>query len=292
MQMARFPAGLPFRSPPARLLPPSIDEASGGLEELSALALRWSAALQTSFEREHLFRRIRGFQAASYGALGPKEQDPAFGIVAHTEVDVVDRDQLTIEIDDSRFPIVVRARETFTQHRPPDPVEGTSACWATSPRLNSEQACALTAAHNVKGCDIGGPVALATGQAATLADIGPPGIDAALLDVGRAVGAQRLEAIPYPAPWTPVTVESIGGPVPTTFMRSSDVTGSLDAMLPIRLFLAQPCSAGDSGALVADGSEKGLGIYMGEVSNRAGVHEGVCQHLGQVTHVMALTLYL
>jgi hypothetical protein len=289
MQLTRHLGTMPDDPPPRALVPPHVTEAAEAYEARSAYGLLWSAALQTRFEQERIWQRIPGFQFASYGALDPDLS--VLGVVVHARSDRM-QEPFTLSVEGAEFPVLTRANDRFRPHRPPDPANGTSACWATSAKLHPRRTYALTAEHNVRGIDVGDPVPLAGGGQGRLVDVAPPGIDAALYAVPTQTSVTQLSAVNFPAPWTTVMLDGHTRATQTTFTRSSDLTGSLDAMLPIRLFLAQPGTPGDSGGLVSDaGGGDGLGIYMGEVANRGGVIEGVCQHLGQVAHVMSLTLY-
>ena len=68
--------------------------------------------------------------------------------------------------------------------------------------------------------------------------------------------------------------------------------GTLHSSIPLRVFLANPGQAGDSGALVRDKNGMGIGLYMGEVTTPANVQEGFCQHLGQVEQSLNIDLLI
>lgn len=300
--MATFQLPLPPFEPPRSLVPTPIREARELMDRSAHDALQWAAAIQTTFERERMYMRFPGFQFASYGALNPEIDGGPFGVAVHAAAAPWGEGAHDMRVGDAKFRLAVRTDEELTLHRPTDPERGTSTCWALSTRLAAGKEYALTAEHTVGALQGGDPVGaqktgignlvpLAGGGTAEIKDIGPPGIDATLLDVGSPHGSlASFSTITYPAPWTPVTIEGAHNNVPTMFMRSSDVTGSMHHLLPIRLFLEQAAQPGDSGALVPDASGTGIGLYMGEVANPAGVREGVCQHLGQIEHAMALTL--
>jgi hypothetical protein len=293
MATAGFPDPLPAFRPPVDLVPGAVREAAAAhADPSSGRALEWAAAIQTTFEREQMYRRFPGFRLASYGALHREIDGHSFGVAVHTSAPYEGIIDHGMEVGGATFPIAMRVADQVTLHRPPDPQAGTTACWTFSGRLASGKQYALTAEHVVDGHarGKGAQVALAGGGSATIEDMAPPGIDAALLDLGSGPPALPFTSVRFPAPWTDVHIDGAQSNVATTYMRTTDVVGTLDKMFPIRLFLAKAAQPGDSGALVTDQQGNGLGVYMGEVANPAGVVEGVCQHLGQAEFHMSLTL--
>jgi hypothetical protein len=288
---SEYGEGLPAFDAPRELVPPRVLEAVEPYDHINRRAVEWAAAIQTTFEREEMYVRFPAYQFASYGALDPEVDGGAFGVAVHALAPYQGSLDHGMAVGNARFRIAVRTDEQLTLHRPPDPANGTATCWAHSAKLTPGHEYVLTVEHAVSGhsVGVGGRVPMSHGTA-TIVDLPSYGIDAALLDTGTSGSLTQLPAVRYPAPWTPVTIEGAHCTPSTTFMRSSDVTGSLHPMLPIRLFFAHAAHHGDSGALVLDQNGRGLGLYMGEVTNRGGVREGVCQHLGQVEQVMALTL--
>lgn len=299
--------------------------------EIAARALQWCAAMQVVFEREKYWRGIRGFRFASYGFFNPRFEPDGFGFIIHTSQSASDhpRPELMIPVGDQYFRAIQRhgwqyypasvapdIAEASAEERAfvpvPHPFGGTTTAWALGLPVDHDGVGyvttrtwgLLTAAHvaysDRRGVQIGDFVPLANGQSAEVVDVGPPGIDAMLLAL-REEGSPPSQAPDGPdirveglvAPYSDVRIAGeVSGPVQTKVLSVTDARGSLSPYIPMRVFLADACQAGDSGGLATLSDGRGVGIYTAALGNVAAGHppEGVCQHLGQVTHCMNLKL--
>jgi hypothetical protein len=264
-------------------------------EELRRTAF-WSYRLMDSFDTWEAARQIPGLIQPAFGFLDPDTELDGFGVIvlvrrpinASLIADIPYRRELVV--DDERFPIVIRPVDVRAHIS--NPSGGTSACVATS-RGRVHGPAYLTAKHVVGS--LGSVMTLSCGCTGNVCDVGPEGIDVALVEsscsvhVGNVVNAKML--VP---PWLDVTTTGASsGNWQTKISAVSDTRGVLtSAHLPSRLFLAQAGRGGDSGALVTsvvDGEP--VGIYLGELADPSGRTEGIAQHCYQAVTLMDLELF-
>lgn len=297
---------VPKEPPPAEYLPEQflaspIPAPPLGIPEESFNAFLWTMALAAVFNSRRLWRDIAGFNYAAYGFADPDFERDAFGVIVYaapTE-EAQSREEHSIEVGGHRFPMFVR-RPIEEYHATPSehPSKGTAACWARSQKVRLSRSVGfVTAAHVLPSQKIGSRVRTTRGHG-TVLDVGPGGqygIDAALVE--PAPGAKptlttQLTLLNLIALWIDVTLVGASGQITTKVVQTTDTRGILHhPSIPARVFIASPGQAGDSGGLVKDASNRGVGLYMGALTDPSGQTTGFCQHLGQAAHVMNLTLY-
>ena len=301
------------RSAGPALLPESYDvrtlgavgelfaRSSESLEEVLRRSLYWTLRLTLASESVlPVVRATPGFRHLAFGFLDPEFEGDAFGVIIFAARSFQRTERPTesagaIKVDGYEFPVVVR-RILETPHQAvPSPSGGTGACWARS-RINANPIGPgiLTAKH-VVGNVLGVPIMLSCGCTGRLDDVGPDGIDAALVTSSCSRAGRQVMPRQLVAPWMDVYVEGeSSGRRHTKVTAVSDTMGILNsASLPARVFLASAGRGGDSGAIVAEArSDDPVGIYMGGYSNPAGQVGGIAQHAYQVTQLMDMELYL
>jgi hypothetical protein len=272
------------------------DEAAQRRQEESLLNA--AAKLQEAFEHQQAWRQYPGFWFAAYGLFETFDVDDpwAFGVIVYAQDEPPS--DYEFAVDGERMPVDVRIGARYVPAAGKvHPLDGTTTCHARSGRVAPADTTLLTAAHILSPSlttpvSVGDEVQLGSGRGIVV-DVGPPAIDAMLvLPHGEELEhGSRLEVEDRPAPYTEAYVHTSGLVQETMLMSVTDALGTLSPYVPSRLFLADACSAGDSGSLVTNREGKGIGIYTGRIQDIAGkaVH-GVCQHLGQVVHCMNLSL--
>jgi hypothetical protein len=305
------PKKVPKKAPPKHLVPDQVEAAVSTEKTGDAVAadaaLEWCAAMQSVFEEQELWRLFHGFRMVAYGFLREAEGGD-LGVIVHTAPSRGDDERHMLPVGDIEVPLIIRKGwrylpATTVAAVPPDPFGGTTTAWARD-TTNTNGWGILTAAHiarpDLTGIRLGDLVPLSDGSSAIILNIGPPAIDAMLLalpddpgdiTVDPAHGHLPIENLV--APYSDVEVAgSVSGAVVRKVMSVTDAHGSLDPYFPIRVFLADPCQAGDSGALVRLEDGRAVGIYTAAIGHPEGRHppEGVCQHLGQVAYCMTLEL--
>ncbi len=281
-----------------------FNRASEGLEEDLRLTLYWSMRLMLEAEGERNFARtVPGFKYIAYGFLDPEYEEDAFGVIIFAALSLGTQKELpsevpsSIEVEDVRFPVVIRRIiETNHQYLESHPSGGTGACYAKSRVHGGSLGPGILTAKHVVGSVIGVPVVLSCGCQAHVVDVGPDGIDAALVQSQCSQGHQQ-QMFPrhLVAPWTDVVFDgAASGHHYTKVTAVTDTMGILNSSaLPARVFLADKGRAGDSGALVADPhSSEPIGIYMGEYNDLAGRTGGIAQHAYQAAQLMDMELYI
>jgi hypothetical protein len=269
----------------------------------------WTVAVENAFETAGYARKIPWFKTATYGFADPEAEEDAFGVIAYVALSFHEpRDRKVpdrLEVNGESFPIIFRQAEWHLHSKllpyfeSVHPADGTSTCWAMSNRLPKRELAILTAKHVVGKKPVGSSIPLKSSEPSlrghgTLLDVAPDGIDAAIIGVPRSLA--RLDGGPlewqkFIAQWTDVEVYSTSGTFSTKITEVNSGRGTLDSSIPLRIFLATPGQAGDSGALVLDYAGRGVGLYMGSITTPANVQEGFCQHLGQAAESLDLDLF-
>jgi len=290
---------LPRADPSPNLIEadPAILQALDTLDSLPRHILRWVIALATAFYRRQMWRYVRGYRFAAYGFADPEFESDDFCVLLYAfPIPGFQDEVMWLEVGDDKFPVYVRRSvEIYHASLPVHPSLGTAACWAQSSKISAPGNLGfVTAKHVLGGAQPGSPAQTTRGQG-TVLDIGPDGIDAALVEPPPSVSpvlGSRLTVVPIVAPWTDVSFDgSQSGRIQTKVTSVTDTRGSLNPHVPARVFLAHHGKNGDSGALVLDSGGQGVGIYTAMIVDAAGRAEGCSQLLAQVEYVMQLTLY-
>jgi hypothetical protein len=246
-------------------------------------------------------RAVPGFRYLAIGFLDPEYETDDFGVILFAAFALSDNRERrpdipsAICIGNRSFPIVTRRIIEFAQGAPPNPLGGTGACFAISKAGSQPIGPGILTAKHVVGDVLGASVALSCGHTGSVGDVGPDGIDAAIVispclkNKGHQMQPRQLIA-----PYTDVDFSGARSTVSTKVTAVTDTKGILNSSaLPSRIFLAQPGVGGDSGALVAESrSGTPIGIYMGSYLDPANLTGGIAQHLYQATEIMDMEIFL
>lgn len=190
-----------------------------------------------------------------------------------------------------RFPIAIR-RTTTELHSAPNPINATTTCWA---RCNSTSNWGIiTAGHAIGTSTAGVSVPLDNGSTGISHRCFWQPIDAAfLLTTAPTNSPSLLSIVHFPAAGIPVTVESRNGPQHRTVASACNSLGFYKTrVFPILFFLDQPCSPGDSGALVQIGAGQAAGIYNGaQPSPATGGTSGLVLNFAQAMFALDTTAF-
>jgi len=264
-------------------------------------------------EREERDKRlVPGYRYTAFGFLvNPETEERDFGVTMYAcptrpwwddwwrdEPESFEQQVLEpINMGDKAFPVVIRRLEEKPHAPTVLPQGGSSGCWAIT-RKNGAR-CGpgvLTAKHVVRESlgripSIGDVLDLTDQTKGTILDLGPDGIDAALIatseHVAVSITLRTLQLVPQ---WLQVEFNGARSGWHRTYVTQvTDTRGVFgSASLPIRVHLAEAGLKGDSGALVTtlDGTTA-VAIYMGALSDLAGRSpEGYSQHAYQIEMVM------
>lgn len=293
---------LPSELPPSELIPEQLIESLNALPAVAQRVLSWTITLAAAFEREAQWQRIPGFRFVTYGFADPEFEADKFGAIVYaTPMPGIRDDVSNIKVGRLEFPIFVR-RPIEILHSLPNvhPLNGTAGCWATSSKLPSSRDTGFLTAKHVLQPQVGAPVlpgspVPTTHGYGTVLDVGPDGIDAALVKPSSASPSlgNRIPVIPYPYQWMDVSFcgRSSSSVVTTKVIEVSGMQAPLSPFLPSRICLAAYGQQGDSGALVETNTGDGVGIYGGRYQDPSGATRGWAQHLAQACNVMGLSLY-
>ncbi|MGE3336007.1 MAG: hypothetical protein AB7I36_20395 [Rhodospirillaceae bacterium] len=310
---------LPASEPPRGVVPQQVTASAIArrYEGLRTSALRqtfaWMTAMQAAFEADSSYQAFPGFQWATYGFVPvPKELELpgrirsfdsyVFGIAVQIEPDAVGPDVIcdSLEVGDEIVPLVVRAVPVEPHSPHPSPA-GTGACWARSrrPGMRTPRDGVLTVSHAFRVLTRGVRVPMDVGGPWCLSDVGPVGIDAALVGLSGCIpsAAVALSVDAHPVAGADVVFEGrASGPVTARITHTLAHPTFFGMSHPMRVFLDQHGQYGDSGALVTDTQTRnGVGLYMGKVivpDGRGGfTPEGICQLLEQVRDGLILDLF-
>lgn len=271
-------------------------------EELSR-TLYWAMRLMIeTISGQKFARTVPGFRYTAYGFLDPEYEQDAFGIIIFAAPSIFSEEvpqyelPSCFEVDGWEFPVVVRRvierNHQFGSH----PSGGTGVCWARSRVSGEAIGPGILTSKHVVGNVLGTPISLSCGCPGQVGDVGPDGIDAAIVvSPCSQATPRRLYPRQLVPPW--LDVEFSGATSGTYYTKVTSVTDTkgilTSAHLPSRIFLAAPGRPGDSGALVREtNSGDPIGIYMGEYSDPAGQRGGIAQHVYQATELMDMELFL
>lgn len=287
---------------PARYDPRLVEDLRSYRSEEQIRAVLWTLALAEEFARIDIARRIPGFRFATAGFTDPEHERDDFGIIvySHPNPSITAGARIaSIVVGEREFPIYLRSVIEVLHHAIlPHPTGMTSACRARSARAGVVSTDGvLTCKHGLVVHNppptIGDQVEMRLGQT-TLLDLGMDGIDAALLADPHGIQGAPLKTRKYIAQFTDVIIDGAAtGAWKTKITEVILFNGNYMPALPMRVFFAQPGVDGDSGALIVDDQDFGLGLYMGGDVNTGTNHmHGFGQHLEQVCHLMQLDVYL
>ncbi len=264
-------------------------------DKLLSISLYWWLRVLVEIRNRDLhLERQPGFLFAAIGFVSTDGGDPAFGV--DVVVDETQRETRVIDYiaaGSLEAPIVVHPMR-IVEHAPNvHPIDGTAACWAVSRVSSVPRGPGLLTAKHVTGSLTGADVRLTNGALGSVIDVAPPGIDAALVGVDSGPRQSVLPSSALVAPWSDVQIGRQSGPISTKVRAVSDTSGIIGSPdLPARLVLAESGTHGDSGALVTDvATDSGVGLYIGEGADPAGLRVGIAQHLHQVHLLMDMEFY-
>jgi hypothetical protein len=272
------------------------------LPEEQQLTLYWAMRLMDAAEQQGIPRRIPGFRYLRSGFLDPAEganeiADFGLKVVAapiESGTDAPPADLPPLTVDGHRFPVIVEHPVEIVHGPAVLPTTGSTGCWAYSRVSTGRRGPGLLTAKHVVDQALDGRVAMSDGHFATVVDMAPDGVDAALVSSGEPVGVTRLEVQQLVAPWTDVEFVGARSVIPRTKVKDiTDTRGIYStSLLPVRVFLGAYGARGDSGALIREVSTgRAIGVYMGELRDCVGTVEGFAQHMYQVQLLMDLELY-
>ena len=267
--------------------------------------LFWTVRLSLACNPHEVYaKKVPGFKYLSIGFHDPETEDDSFGVILYScpslPAGQYSEGKIqfpSLEVDGHEFPVVVRGITEHLHQSPPNPPGGTSSCWAKSRVNGSPIGPGILTSKHVVGTipTLSSQLQLTCGCTGSVADIGPDGIDAALITSRCSRTASPLHTRKLVAPWSDVFFEgSSSGRVDTKVTDITDTRGILNSSsLPVRVFLAHHGRGGDSGALVRDSlNGYAVGIYMGMYTDLAGNSGGFAQHAFQATELMDMELYL
>jgi hypothetical protein len=242
----------------------------------------WATALQARIERERWDQRLPGFLYATYGFLPvsgttafsgiPYSGGYVFGVAIEREPD---GDLVTQEVEPlvqngvTLAQVINRRGIEFHIANPTMP-NGTGACWARSKKSMIRPAAdgVLMPAHVVTGVTLGSSVIMSGPGSWNLGDRGSCKIDAALIvQAGCIPAATSALTVQFnPLPGTDVVFDgaATGGSIYAKITHTQVHPTYLSDRHPMRVFMDNFGTAGDSGALVREvKTGLGVGLYSG-----------------------------
>ena len=283
---------LPRESPPYELIPGDVvDEVErwgdfmGEDRDLLSRSTFWTYAIFSELElgryRSEMFyeRFLRDFPWAplvrsldleriSFGLFDKETEANGLGLIIDAprwpgpEFVIVDEISFPY-LHEAKFPLAIRQSEIglHVDH----PSGSTSACWAQCKTTSLWGV--LTAGHAIGGNRPGRPVAMASGNMATLGRSYFQPVDAAFVITPEP--NHKLASLPvlsFGAMGMPVTIDCQSGPVSRTIVEVQNNCGQLNTrQVGICLYLDRPVAKGDSGALIRVRSGEAVGIYRGSL---------------------------
>lgn len=192
----------------------------------------------------------------------------------------------------ARFPVALRQSdvELHIEH----PFGATSACWAQCKQ--TQQWGFLTAGHAVSGNRPGRLVPMAGGGSRSLARSYYQPVDAAFVHGGAPLdNPPQLSVLSFPAVGMTVEVLCQACPLNRTIVQVTNNLGVLHTRsIGIYVYLDQPASPGDSGALVRTMGGDAVGIYSGQmlIPGPAPSLCGLAQNVEQAIFALDVTAFL
>jgi len=265
----------------------------------------WTHAIQHDFERREVWKRIPRFNSAAFGfALTEPQNDPwVLGAIAFSDdlkfatsrVTVMDE---PLDVLGQVFPVVIR--HAYRREHGAfgvDPCLGLTTCAAENA---SNTACYLSAYHVIEDRANPGQVALRPSSSGVgkILDVPTGTVDAGTFEGASAppnlASLRRFKPRELLCPGELVSfTDQHSNLINTKIVYVSDTRGSLAPQLQFIFYTRHAGMPGDSGALVVDSKNNGIGIYLGEVKSAlSGNDEGYVQSLAQVEACLNLSLYM
>lgn len=308
---------LPDEDPVPDLLPIEVNEEIATwierdeLEDraLVARSTRWTYAMFNELRLNQIEIDWRGppfwwpwflltgpFKQPAIGLFDRKSEEPGFGLIM--EIPATDDLQTMVVARvkfprlNATFPLLLR-QVSYDDHALAHPVGATSAAWV---KCNTSAIWGiLTAGHAVGGTAPGRPIALASGGTGALVRCYHPPIDAAFVQTANnPTATARLPIRRFPATGNTVVVEIQSGGVSRKVVHVDSAMGVVKTRTyAVQLFIDQPCSPGDSGALVRTTSGEACGVYLGSVKTSVVPTElaGRALNFEQATFALDITAY-
>lgn len=317
----RLPEGaaenlVPRRDPPGEAVPAALYDQAARLEdELEARAVLWAAAINAAALQYGLPRC--GHLSAGFVYIPPELQDGVaamdvplwegftFGGYALVRpahpFEPADARVETLRLGDSAIPLLVLAGRVELHRRPPDPFDGTGACWIrNSGRNRSWKYGILTCRHVVEHLPLGSPVPIfpngdyAHTEYARLADMDECTLDAAVLEVDPDLFPPNTSLLPVPpvAPKRRVRMRGRHTRTHGTVLRVFQHPPYFGTLFGQRFVIDCSGEHGDSGALIEPLQTSGaLGLYMGRIPDGRGGWDGMVQDMAQVARYFTFEPY-
>lgn len=237
-----------------------------------------------------------GHQTVSFGLYDQEAGESGLGIIVDVPlwpgqpllvVDYVSFPRL----GNMRFPVALRQSELELHIAHPQ--GGTATCWAQC--NSSGQWGFLTAGHVVSGNHPGWPVPLAGGGSGALLRSHYQPVDAAFVNGLSPANTSPVSVLSFPGVGMAVDVLCQSGTQSRTVVQVTNNMGVLHTRsIGIYVYLDQPASPGDSGALVRTTTGDAVGIYSGQMT-APGHPNGLCgyaQNFEQAIFALDVTAYL
>jgi hypothetical protein len=304
----RFPVGVTASS---------IEAASADLTYFQRRIFRWTTVLQARIESELWERQIPGFQYATYGFVpvsagvrlpsGVRTMGGfVFGVALEMEAagDGPLQEAQSFEQNGVTVGRILNWRTMERDVANPIAPRGTGACWARSknPAIWPAADGVLTAAHVVAGVSLRSSVAMSDRGSWNLGDRGSCKIDAALIVQAGCIPVSssplRVQFNPLPSRTVTIYGAASAAAITARITHAQVHPTYLSADHPMRVFFDRHGIAGDSGALVLEGTTGlGVGVYMGRYPippsfGAAPIYEGGAQALSQAQHELQLDLFI
>ncbi|WP_159595676.1 hypothetical protein [Hydrogenophaga sp. BPS33] len=308
-----LPYLLPEEAPPEQY---AIGRTRGRAEDIRDPLLRrsylWANAL-TLAALEATTRFSGKFSGLSAGivSLNPNQRPAsiqavegfAFGIGVHFAADEARPGEvITVEVGGRAFPLAIALGPYEPHGLPPHPAGGTGTCWITSTNRSKWHHGILTCRHTLAALSLGASVGFQTNGVHVqptrghLADIDACTIDAAIVEIAPGdwpAGLSRLPICHTVAPGQSVSFQGRFGSGKGTVLRVFQDPIYLGNLFGQRVITDCSGGPGDSGSLLVDNtSGAGVGIYMGEIPDGQGGHEGMFQHLAQAATYFGFSTHL
>lgn len=283
--------------------------------DLERRIFQWLTMYQAIAERRRLDQEFPGYQFATCGFVPVSGEMTSnirtvdgyvFGIAVElapwTDAPAQNVELLTYE--SFAVPCVFNRRLPELHVANPTSPTGTGACWARSKKKRISPAAdgVLTAEHVTGGATLTSSIAMSHPGNWYIGDRGDCKIDAALVVQQGCIPSSASKLYVEFNPQSNTAVEIHGAASGTVIKAKITHTlvhpTYLSGRHPMRVFLDNFGTHGDSGALVKDvATGYGIGIYMGTdpippTLGGTPVKEGVAQALSQAQYEMQLDLFL
>ena len=278
--------------------------------ELVSRAIRWTYAIFSElglgrYRSDGFFRGIPWWPPAgaglvsqvSVGLFDQESEEPGLGLI----INVPQWDGPTFEVvDEITFPRLNKAgfklaiRQAEVDLHLGHPKGATSACWAQC--KTTSQWGVLTAGHAIGGNQPGRAVPMALGNVASLGRCYFQPVDAAfVLTLAPTHKPAPLPVLRFAAMGMPVKIDCQSGQLSRTVVEVQSNCGVLNTrQVGVSLYLDQPASPGDSGALIRGANGDAVGLYRGamNVPSATTGTRGLAQNFEQAILALDILPYL